>query len=241
MAGSRAAARLHVHIVRVRTGGQSGSPQAPATIAAPKSPIDAAVDLLNDGDEDGAQKRLRPLLKANPNDPQANVLLESIKRDPVELLGPKSFAYTVQPGDTMITLSQRFLGNRLKFYQLARYNHVAKPIAISAGTVLRIPGESLRPVAVPRPEPAAVEAPKAAPRNDAKNKVTLTAPAKAPVANPAAALKLRGLGLAALNQGRVADAVGLLRRATALDPGNSLIARDLARAERIAKAVASHR
>lgn len=221
--------------------GPGGGPRTPATVAAPQSPLDAAVDLLDQGNEKGALKRLRPLLKANPNDPQANVLLESIRRDPVELLGAKSFAYTVQPGDTMIGLSQRFLGNRLKFYQLARYNHVAPPASLSAGTLLRIPGEAPRPEA-PRAEPAPVEPARAAPRAKAKPKAPAPAAAPAKTAtDPTAALKLRGLGLAALNQGKVTQAVGLLRHAAALDPGNPLIVRDLARAQRIAQAVANRR
>ncbi len=199
--------------------------------------MDAAVELLNQGDEKGAQKQLKPLLKANPNDPQANVLLESIKRDPVELLGDRSFAYTVQPGDTMISLSQRFLGNRLKFYQLARYNHIGRPAALSAGTVLRIPGEAPRPA--PPPKPVSIGEDKAPTRS--KPRPQPHTPAKASAANPAAALKLRGLGLVALNQGRVTDAVVLLGRASTLDPSNPLIARDLARAKRIAQTVGKRR
>jgi tetratricopeptide (TPR) repeat protein len=222
--------------------GPSGGPRTPATVAPPVAPLDAAVELLNQGDEKGAQKLLRPLLRANPNDPRANVLLESLDQDPVELLGARSFAYTVQAGDTMLGLSQRFLGNRLKFYQLARYNHVEKPAALSAGTVLRIPGEPPRPAPAPRAEPAWTETPKAAPRARPKPKFPASSAAPAKVAtDPAAAIKLRSLGLAALNQGKVADAVRLLRRASALDPANPLIARDLARAERIAQTVAARR
>ena len=66
------------------------------------------------------------------------------------------------------------------------------------------------------------------------------APAKA-AANPAAARAARTAGLVALNQGAVQRAVGLLRRAATLDPGNPLIARDLARAERIAATVRAHK
>lgn len=217
--------------------GPGAAPHTPASVAPQVSPLDAAVEMLNQGDEKGAQKQLKPLFKANPNDPQANVLLESIKRDPVELLGDRSFVYTVQPGETMIGLSQRFLGNRLKFYQLARYNHVGRPAALSAGTILRIPGEAPRPAPPPKPVPTAED--KAPTRS--KPKPQAGAPAKTHVADPAAALKLRGLGLAALNQGRVTDAVALLGRASTLDPSNPLIARDLARARRIAQTVAKRR
>jgi hypothetical protein len=211
-------------------------------VAAPASPLDAAIGLLDQGDEKGAQKQIRLLLKANPNDASANVLLESIQHDPVELLGARNFAYTTQPGDTMLGLSQRFLGNRLKFYQLARYNHVDHPAALAAGTVLRIPGDPPRPAEPQRSEAAPAPVGPAKPSR-AKPKVKAKAPVpsapvvKAPATDPAAALRLRSAGLAALNQGKVADAIGLLRRAQASDPANPLIGRDLARAERIAGAV----
>jgi tetratricopeptide (TPR) repeat protein len=220
-----------------------GPSEAPRSVggAAPfRSPIDAAIDLLNQGDEKGAQKQLKPLLRANPNDPAANVLLESIQRDPVELLGAKSFSYKAQPGDTMLALSQRFLGNRLKFYQLARYNHLDKPAELAVGTMLRIPGEEPR-AAPPSPEPIANRNGTSPPASQVKSKAKAPDSAAIPSANPAAAFKLRGLGLTALNQGQVASAVALLRRASALDPTNSLIARDLARAERIARTVRAHR
>jgi hypothetical protein len=48
---------------------------------------------------------------------------------------------------------------------------------------------------------------------------------------------MRSAGLAALNRGAVKQAVGLLQRAHALDPGNAVILRDLQRAERIAATV----
>src|ERR1700752_314276 len=92
---------------------------APTTVSSPTSislpnasDIDLAMDLLNRGDEAGAMKRIRIRLKHSPGDPSANVLLESVKRDPTDLLGQRSFAYTVRPGETMISLSERFLGNR---------------------------------------------------------------------------------------------------------------------------------
>lgn len=220
--------------------GQSEAPRSPGVAAPVRSPVDAAIDLLNQGDEKGAQKQLKPLLRASPNDPAANVLLESIQRDPVELLGAKSFPYKAQPGDTMIALSQRFLGNRLKFYQLARYNHLDKPAALTVGMMLRIPGEEPR-AAPPSPEPVADRKDTPPPATRVKPKAKAPDSATIPSANPAAAFKLRALGLAALNQGQVANALALLRRASALDPANPLIARDLARAERIAQTVRTHR
>jgi hypothetical protein len=183
--------------------------------------VDAIVALLDHGDSAAALPRIDALLRRDPADPQARVLRDSLDRDPVALLGPRSFAYTVRPGDTMLALSERFLGNRLKSYQLARYNGIAVPAALSAGTVLRIPGTA--PEAAPPPHPA--PRPRATPRP------------KAPVVprtDPAGARQARAAGLAALGQGRLDVAIAALRRAAALDPASPLIRRDLARAEHVA-------
>jgi LysM repeat protein len=189
------------------------------------------------GDEGGARKKLKAVLKRDPMNPTARLLTDSIDRDPKDLLGPQSYAYTARTGDTMVGLAQRFLGNRLKAYQLLRYNGLTAPVTLAAGQSLRIPGEPPRlepirveparrsEVAPARPAPAAPRPKLAAPK------------AVAPARNPAAARQARAAGLTALNQGNVERAVGLLRRAASLDPGNPMIARDLARAERIAATV----
>lgn len=211
-------------------------PATAAAVAPPAGELDAITTLLNHGDQGQARKRLRALLKSAPNDATAQLLLDSIERDPVELLGPTSFAYTSRPGDTFLALAQRFLGNRLKFYQLARYNKSPRPDSLATGTMLRIPGEPPRP-APSRPEPRAE-----APRPVSKPKpAPAAAAAPTPVRNPAAAVSARAAGLAALNQGRVAVALTQLRRAASLDPGNPAITRDLTRATRIAQAVRAKR
>ncbi|WP_294047625.1 LysM peptidoglycan-binding domain-containing protein [Sphingomonas sp.] len=208
-------------------------PAPPAANAA--GDVDAAFDLLMQGDEGGARKRLKTALKHDPMNANAQLLNESIARDPKDLLGPQSYPYVVRSGDTIVTLAQRFLGNRLKAYQLLRYNGFKAPLTLAAGQVLRIPGEPPRPEPVRRPDaPAAPVRPAPSPSPAAPK--PKPAPA-APKANPAAARQLRTAGLAALNQGQVVRAVGLLRRASQLDPANPLIARDLARAERIAATV----
>ncbi len=215
--------------------GPSRHPE-PVSAAPEQASLDDVVTALNQGDEASARKQLRLIQKRSPNDPSARVLEESIEKDPVELLGPKSFTYAVQPGDTMVGLADRFLGNRLKFYQLARYNGVKVPATLAAGTVLHIPGT---PPAPPRPKPApraAEPAPTAKPAHSKPAPAPVATP-DAPTTNPALARQMRAAGLAALNQGKVDRAVALLGHAAALDPGNPLIARDLSRAQRIAQTV----
>jgi len=214
----------------------------PVSAAPQQASSDTVIAALDRGDEATARKQIKAILKRSPADPAARVLEESLDTDPVELLGPKAFPYTVQPGETMVDLADRFLGNRLKFYQLARYNGVKVPAALAAGTVLRIPGTPPRPV-VPKPAPRSAEPAAPASKSTHARPTPPAAAALAPAAplvNPVLARQLRAAGLAALNQGRIDRAVALLGRAAALDPGNPLIARDLSRAQRIAETVKTH-
>lgn len=207
---------------------------APAPTLSGATEIDAAFDLLMHGDQAGAQKRLKAILKREPMNANARLLDDSIDRNPKDLLGPQSHPYTVVAGDTMVSLAERFLGNRLKAYQLLRYNGLKAPAVLSAGQVVRIPGEPPRPEPARRTEAAPPPSrPVSAPPAASRAKPVPTAPA----ANPALARQLRTAGLAALNQGAVVRAVALLRRAAQLDPSNPIIARDLARAQRIAATV----
>lgn len=210
------------------------TPPASALNAASETEI--AFGLLMQGREAAASGKLKSILKREPMNPTATMLAGSIKGDPKDLLGPQSYSYTARAGDTMEGLAERFLGNRMKAYQLVRYNGLKAPATLVAGQMLRIPGEPPRPDPVRRPEP---DRPAAAAPVAPKPKVVAPKPA-APVvsgANPIAARQLRTAGLAALNQGNVDRAVGLLRRAKQADPANPMIARDLARAERIAATV----
>lgn len=224
-------------LVTACSGGPARVASAPSPTKALAGEIDQINDLLLRGDDGAARKRIKAVLKRDPMNAQALLLRDSIQRDPKDLLGAQSYPYIVRAGDTISGLAQKTLGNRLKAYQLARYNGLSAPYALKPGQSLRIPGSPPRAEPVRRPPPAPIR-PK-----PSIGTPPLTAPKPAvpkpaaPAANPAAARQFRTAGLAALNQGNVARAVALLRRATAADPGNPLIARDLARAQRIAATV----
>lgn len=218
---------------------KSGGPAAPATV----QPIDNAdqigdvVARLERGDAKAAKKSLETMRQRDPNDARAAMLLESITGDPQEILGGQSFAYTAKAGDSFPALAQRFLGNRDKFYALARYNGFDNPSELTAGRTLRIPGEEPRaaPPPPPKPRPAPPASKPVTPPPAAKPK-----PAT-PAANPARARQLRSQGLAALNRGEVDRAVVLLHQALAANPGSAVIKADLARAQRIRKTVKARR
>jgi pyruvate/2-oxoglutarate dehydrogenase complex dihydrolipoamide acyltransferase (E2) component len=217
------------------------SPKIAAGAAQPlaASEAEAIAGLLDQGERAQAGKRLKSALKHDPHNPSLMLLRDSMERDPQELLGPRHFSYTVRPGDTIGGLAQRFLGNRLKSHQLARYNDIAGASLLQSGQTLRIPGQA------PRSEPSRPErqaAPQSAPAPRAKaapapRAAEAAAPAAQQRVDAAAAQRARSAGLAALNEGQPARAVGLLSRAAALDPGNAAIARDLQRAQRISATV----
>jgi LysM repeat protein len=210
--------------------------------------IEDVVGALKQGDTRRARKLLKSLAKRDPANRKVAVLLEGLEGDPVKLLGAASYSYRVESGEQLTTLAQRYLGNSLKFYLLARYNGL-KTDNLRPGQVLRIPGTA------PAPKPRAEVRPEPQPerRPDQRREPRAPAPAArstAPVApptaatsatNPVVANRMRAQALAALNRGAVPAAVVLLRRARALNPANEAIRTDLARAERLFAAVKARR
>ncbi|WP_379923222.1 LysM peptidoglycan-binding domain-containing protein [Erythrobacter sp. R86502] len=198
--------------------------------------VDAIANLLYIGKRKEASKRLDKALNRDPGNPALMMLRQSIIGNAREDMGPVNFPYVVQNDDTMTSIAEQFLGNRLKAYQLARYNNIDNPHLVTAGTVLQIPGQPPRAAPPPRTvQPSTTRAPTQAPAT-ARTPVKAKAPAGVRT-DPAAAKRAHAAGLAALNQGRLSQAMSQLGRAAALDPGNAAINRDLARAKRIAATV----
>lgn len=232
----RAGGALALAILVAACGSSPHPKSSPPPIQA-SGPVEteAIATLLDQGNRKDAKKRLAAALKRDPRDPSLMLLRDSMDRDPTELLGPNSYAYTIRQGDTIAGLAERLLGNRLKSHQLARYNKIEGAALLAPGQVLRIPGQAPRPEPIRRVEKPAEPQPAPARPKPAAAAARPTAPAStvAPRGSVAAARQARSAGLAALNEGNPARAVGLLSRAAALDPGNPVIARDLQRAQRI--------
>jgi hypothetical protein len=182
--------------------------------ASPRDRVRAAVELLGQGDERRARTELRAVLEVQPNNAIALRLMQQIEEDPQTLLAGTARAYTVRNGESMSQIAERFLGDGLLFYALARYNGIEAPDQLAAGQTLMIPR---------RPGAAASE-----------RAVLEIAPVEPPAANASPrANQLRLQGLQHLNSGRVDSAVALLRQAQALDGDNPAIQRDLDRAVRL--------
>ncbi len=204
----------------------------------PRERVRKALSLLGDGDAEQARAELLQLKIDQPGNDLAQSLLDQIDRDPKQLLGEQSFAYTIRPGETLSVLAERYLGDRFLFYALARYNGIAAPAKAEVGQAIQIPGTPRKIAPPKRPKPvsdaeeiderlAGRKPPPAPPRPAPPSR-----PA-GPVRDPARANALRSTALVQMNNGAIDRAVALLRQAQQLDPDNAAIGRDLQRAIRI--------
>ena len=167
------------------------------------------------------------MLHRDASDSVARNLYDQLDADPKVQLGTQNYPYKVKSGETMSELAQRFLGDPLQFYALARYNGIDAPGGLHEGQTILIPGK-------PKPAPAPLQREETAKR-PAPAVVAKAAPPP-PVAHPhdpARASRLRGAALTQMSRGAIERAVGLLRQALECDPDNALVRRDLERALRI--------
>lgn len=114
-----------------------------ATIAAH---IQKAIGELHVGRVVVAKAELAAVIQLDPANIAARGLLAQIHTDPVRYFGSSdSFGYTIQPGDTLMSIAQRFLDEPHKFYILARFNGASDPSRLTAGRTIRVPGKSDSP------------------------------------------------------------------------------------------------
>jgi len=107
--------------------------------------VGRAMRLMQIGDTERARNELETVISTAPNHRVARHLLRQLDADPEAYLGTTHFLYEIQPGDSLWLIAERFLGDSLKFYILARYNGIKNPSTIPAGRMLKIPGEELSP------------------------------------------------------------------------------------------------
>ncbi len=110
-----------------------------------------AVDQLQNGDELAARATLERAAQLDPGNDLARKLSDQIRADAQRELGPVYFRYTVQKDDTLSKLAQQFLGDRFRFYILAKYNDITNPSRLAAGQVIRVPGRAPPPAAAATP------------------------------------------------------------------------------------------
>lgn len=138
----------------------------------------SAIDLLQNGDEANARTTLERANAMDPANDLARKLLDQIRADAQAELGPTFFRYTVQRDDSLSKIAQAYLGDRFRFYILAKYNDIANPSKLTAGQVIKIPGKAPatppataggRQPGAPATPAAAAAAPEPAPAAEAES------------------------------------------------------------------------
>lgn len=178
------------------------------------------VDLLQNGDEAGARAKLEQAQTLDPTNDLARKLMDQVKADPQKELGSVSFRYTVQRDDSMSKLAAQYLGDRFRFYILAKYNDIQNPSRLAAGQVIKIPGRApatgaLAATVPGARTPAAAPAPAEAPPDEVAKIASVDS---ATPRNASAALMQQGQDLQ--KAGNLEGAYEAFRDAAQRDPGN---------------------
>ena len=124
-----------------------------------------AVEQLQTGDEITARQTLTTAIALDSTNELARKMQDQVTADAQRELGTTFFRYTVQPADTLAKLAQQYMGDRFRFYILAKYNDMASPNRLAVGQVIKIPGRAPPVVAAPV-RPVEVEPTKAAPATE---------------------------------------------------------------------------
>lgn len=91
------------------------------------------------GNSEIAKVELEAYLSSTPRSKIAKQLLHQIKT-PVEQLYPDAFfEVNIEYGESLSTLSEKYLGSSLAFYSLALYNDIAQPQRVIVGQTIKIP------------------------------------------------------------------------------------------------------
>jgi tetratricopeptide (TPR) repeat protein len=132
---------------------EGAAPQSATAASIQDERIQKAIGSLQVGRVAEAKAELAEVLKQDPANKDARSLLAQIQTDPVRYFGgPESFSYTLQQGETLASVAQRFLDEPLKFYILARFNGVSDPSRLRPGRTIKVPGQGS--ARAPRAEPA---------------------------------------------------------------------------------------
>jgi hypothetical protein len=217
----------------------------------PRERIKKALTLLGNGEAGQARAELEAFLIDSPTSDLAKGLIDQIDRDPREMLGSQSFAYTLKSGETLSVLADRYLNDRYKFWALAKFNNIANPAGVSVGQSILIPGLPRTIVArtpaqrtdddeindrLKREKEAAAKAAKARADAAAAASTPATPPPVVVAASPEKAKSYRKAGLELLRRGSVDLAIKSFNQAMVFAKGTDLvglISADLQRAQKI--------
>lgn len=116
---------------------------APEFVANPALSTDErlreAFEQLEVGQPGQARAELEAYLVERPKGKVASDLVRQIDLPADQYYPQNSFDVTLESGESLSTLAQKYLGTAYQFYALAKYNGLDKPKDLKAGQVIRIP------------------------------------------------------------------------------------------------------
>lgn len=98
-----------------------------------------AIEHLEFGREKDAMEQLKSYLEKVPNSKNAKGLLAQINTDADTYFPAENFSVKLESGESLSTLSRKYLGSALKFYALAKYNNISNPSRVNVGQQINIP------------------------------------------------------------------------------------------------------
>ncbi len=216
--------------------------EAPADLSA-KDRLVRIIKLLEVGNAEHARIDLRAYLFQNSNSKIGQSLLEQIDKEPEALLGSGYYFYDVQANESLSQLAERFLGDRYKFWALARYNGITNPTKLTQGKKLKIPGTPKLPVTTGKTlagDDEEISRRLAEEQAEKKEPVKVEPSKPLSIIDSVRAMALRKIGLENLQRGKIDIAINLLKQAVDMalgTPSLAVIQRDLARALRLQASV----
>lgn len=105
----------------------------------PKQRMTKALDALDKGQTQVAYAELQEYLVTFPNSPRANKLVNQIKTPISDFYPEDFFSIELESGQSLSTLSKKYLGSPWEFYALAKYNDIAVPNKVNIGDEIKIP------------------------------------------------------------------------------------------------------
>lgn len=98
-----------------------------------------AIEHLEYGREQEAIVQLQAYLTKVPKSKNAKELMAQIKTESAEYFPSESFSVNLESGESLSTLSRKYLGSALKFYALAKFNNIQNPSRVNVGQEIKIP------------------------------------------------------------------------------------------------------
>lgn len=103
-----------------------------------------AVDALQMGNIKRARQNLLVVRRREPENLVADKLMKQIERPSNSYFGKAHFKYRVRKGDTLSTISRKYLDDKMLFYGLAKYNGMNDPRRLKPGMTIKVPGKRPR-------------------------------------------------------------------------------------------------